>query len=200
MTLFGRIAFIACVLFAVFGCGHSAASRFYTLDSTAQPDGTPAADYTVAVGPVSVPSTVDRPQFVVQEGPNRAAIDEFNRWAAPLDESIARVVAGDLAALLGTPRVVRAPLANFDPDFRVALDIQRFESVSDESALIEAVWTVRRSADGETRSGRTVAREPAQGKGFDALAAAHSRALAKISADIAEAIRAEAGSGEMKNE
>ncbi len=32
-----------------------------------------------------------------------------------------------------------------------------------------------------------------QGKDFDALAAAHSRALARVSADIAAAIRAEAG-------
>jgi hypothetical protein len=32
-----------------------------------------------------------------------------------------------------------------------------------------------------------------QGDGFDALAAAHSRALAKLSSDIAMAIRAEAG-------
>jgi len=194
MTRTGTIAIMACFLIAAYGCGHSAPSRFYTLDSTAHPEGTPAADYTVAVGPVSIPAAVDRSQFVVQEAPNRAAIDEFNRWAAPLDESIARVVAGDLSALLGTPRVVRAPLANFDPAYRVALDIQRFESVPDESALIEAVWTVHRSADGETRSGRTVAREPVQGKGFDALAAAHSRALAKISTDIAEAIRAEASS------
>ncbi len=41
-----------------------------------------------------------------------------------------------------------------------------------------------------TRSGRTVAREPLEGKGFDAIPAAHSRALAKLSADIAAAIRA----------
>lgn len=192
MIRIGTFAILACFMIAATGCGHSAASRFYTLDSTASPEATPGASYTVAVGPVSVPATVDRPQFVVQEAPNRAAIDEFNRWAAPLDESIARVVAGDLAALLGTPRVVPAPLANFDPDFRVALSVQRFESVPGDSALIEAVWTVRRSSDGETRSGRTVAREAAEGKGFDALAAAHSRALAKISGDIAKAIQAEA--------
>jgi hypothetical protein len=39
---------------------------------------------------------------------------------------------------------------------------------------------------------RTVERETVQGDGFDALAAAHSRALAKMSGDIAAAIRAEA--------
>ena len=66
------------------------------------------------VGPVSIPAEVDRPQFTVQVAPNRVAIDEFNRWAAPLNENIARVVAGDLAALLGTPRVAACPLANFD--------------------------------------------------------------------------------------
>ena len=41
-------------------------------------------------------------------------------------------------------------------------------------------------------SGQTVAREAAQGAGFDALAAAHSRALAQVSGEIAPAIRAAA--------
>jgi uncharacterized lipoprotein YmbA len=135
---------------------------------------------------------VNRPQFTVQIAPNRVEIDEFNRWAAPLNENIARVVAGNLVVLLGTPRVAMAPLANFDPGYRVTIDFQRFESAPNESALIEAVWVVRKSAGGTARAGRTVAREPATGEGFDALAAAHSRALAKVSGDIAAAIRAEA--------
>jgi uncharacterized protein len=42
------------------------------------------------------------------------------------------------------------------------------------------------------RTGRTVAREATQGPGYEALAAAHSRALATVSADIAAAIRASA--------
>ena len=144
------------------------------------------------VGPVSVPASVDQPQFVVQVAPNRVEVDEFNRWAAPLSDSIARAVAGDLAVLLGTPDVATAPLANFNPAYRVTIDVQRFESVQGQAALVEAVWTVRKTAGGETRSGRTVAREAVQGDGFDALAAAHSRALATMSADIAAAIRAEA--------
>ena len=66
------------------------------------------------------------------------------------------------------------------------------DSVPSQAALVEAVWTVHSTAGGETRSGRTVAREAVAGDGFDALAAAHSRALAKMSGDIATAIRAEA--------
>ena len=83
-------------------------------------------------------------------------------------------------------------MANFVPAYRVTIDIQRFDSVPSQAALVEAVWTVHSTAGGETRSGRTVAREAVQGDGFDVLAAAHSRALAKMSGDIAGAIRAEA--------
>jgi len=180
----------ALVAAVALGCGTSAPSRFYTLASTATGDRAPAVGTGVMVGPVSVPASVDRPEFVVQIAPNRVEIDEFNRWAAPLGEGIARTVAGDLAALLGTPDVATAPFANFDPVYRVTINVQRFDSVQGDSVLVEAVWAVRETAGGKTRSGRTVAREALQGEGFDALAAAHSRALAKLSADIAAAIRA----------
>ena len=182
------------LLLALAACRTSAPARFYTLDPTATADGgAPAASYAVAVGPVSIPPVVDRPQFVVQVAPNRIAVDEFNRWASPLDDNIARTVAGDLTILLGTPRVVTGPLApSLAPAYRVAIDVQRFESVPGQNVVVDAVWAVQKGTTRGVRSGRTIAREPVDGAGFDALAAAHSRALAKLSADIAAAIRAEA--------
>jgi hypothetical protein len=182
-------AFVAAV---ASGCGTTAPSRFYTLDATAAPAGSASGADAVMVGPVSVPAAVDRPEFVVQVAPNRVDVDEFNRWASPLNDAIAQAVAGDLVKLLGTPNVAVAPLANFAPAYRVTIDVQRFDSMPGQAALVEAVWTVRKTAGGQTRSGRTVAQEPVQGTGFDALAAAHSRAIAKVSGDIATAIRAEA--------
>jgi uncharacterized lipoprotein YmbA len=74
----------------------------------------------------------------------------------------------------------------------VTIDVQRFDSIRGQAAVLEAVWTVRKTAGGTTRSARTVARETVQGESFEALAAAYSRALAKLSGDIATAIRAEA--------
>ena len=116
------------------------------------------------IGPVAVPASVDQPQFVVQVAANRVDIDEFNRWAAPLNDSIARAVAGDLAAQLGTPNVATTPLANFNPDYVVTIDVQRFESTRGKTALIDAVWAVRKTASGETRSGRTVAQRSRPGR------------------------------------
>jgi len=173
------------------GCS-TAPSKFYSLASTATADGTPPTSAAVMVGPVTIPAAVDQPEFVVQVAPNRVQVDEFNRWVSPLGDSIARAVAGDLVVLLGTPDVANSQLANFVPDYRVTIDVQRFESVQGQAATLEAVWTVRKTAGGATRSGRTVARESVQGQGFDALAAAHSQAIAKMSGDIAAAIRAEA--------
>jgi uncharacterized protein len=183
---------LALVATAAAGCA-SAPARFYTLASTAAADGAPAARYAVIVGPVSVPASVDRSELVVQVAPNRVEIDEFNRWAAPLNDGIARAVAGDLAVLLGTSDVAVAPMANFKPAYRVTINVQRFDSIQNEAVFVDAVWAVRQTAGGETRSGRSVARETLQGEGFDALAAAHSRALATLSADIAAAIRSDAG-------
>lgn len=185
-------AMIAAAVIVAAGCSTSQPPRFYTLNATAVAGTSPLKRVSVLVGPVSIPASVDKPQFVVQEASNRVQVEEFNRWDSPLNDSIARVVARNLAIQLGTPNVAVAPLANFDPSYRVAIDIQRFESIRGQAAIIDAVWTVRGAAKGQTKSGRTIAHEPVQGQGFEALAAAHSRALAKISADIAAAIRAEA--------
>jgi hypothetical protein len=114
-------------------------------------------------------------------------------WAFLIAAAICYVPA-NLAVLLGTPQVAVAPLANFKPAYRVTIDVQRFESLPGEAVVVEAVWAVSKTASGEARSGRTVTRETVQGEDFDALAAAHSRALAKVSADIAAAIRAAADS------
>ena len=188
-----RVAYLISIAFIVTATGCSTEpARFYSLASTATADGTPATPSAVMVGPVTIPASVDQPEFVVQVAPNRVEVNEFNRWVSPLGDGIARAVAADLVVLLGTPEVASAQLANFTPDYRVTIDVQRFESVQGQAATLEAVWTVRKTAGGATRSGRTVAREPVQGQGFDALAAAHSQAIAKMSGDIAAAIRAEA--------
>jgi uncharacterized lipoprotein YmbA len=185
--------FIAVAIVAVIATGcASAPSRFYTLNSTVTAGVTPAANYAVIVGPVSVPTEVDRPQFTVQVAPNRVAIDEFNRWAEPLNDNIARAVAGDLAALLGTPRVAVGSLASFNPDYRVTLAVQQFESVPGKYAKIKVVWIIRKTTGGDTTTGITEANEPVKDANYDALAAAHSRALAKVSTDVAAAIRSEA--------
>ena len=146
---------------------------------------------------MSVPAVVDRPQIVVDIGPNQVRLEEFNRWAAPLQNNIARVIADNLVLMLGTPRVTLAAQSlSADTDYRVAIEVQSFQSAPGEAAIVDAVWTVRRTKDGKTELGRTTVRETVPERGYDALAAAHSRALARLSQDIAAAISALDRSGQ----
>jgi uncharacterized lipoprotein YmbA len=155
--------------------------RFYTLSTVPTPTAA-TSNLSVAVGPVSVPAAVD---------PNQVRVDDFNRWDAPLQNTIARVVAENLVALLGTPRVTMSPQSlAAGVDYRAAIEVQRFESTLGDTATVDAVWTVSRTKDGRSQTGRTTAREPAPQRSYDALAAAHSRAVARLSRDIADAVRA----------
>ena len=176
-----RIALLLLVL--LLSCGSPPRERFFTLDAPEPP--VAAADApSVAVGPVSVPELVDRPQFVVRVNANQVAIAEQARWAEPLKGAIARVVAANLAKDLGA----RVQPRNGDADYRVLIDVQRFESTPADAVLLDAQWTVI-GPKGARRGGRSLQREPVQGRDYDALAAAHSVALAKISQEIAAAIQ-----------
>lgn len=171
------------------GCGTSPTARFYTLSPDAALSGT-AAPVHVVVNPVTVPELVDRPQIVTRIADNQVSFDEFARWAEPLKVNIARVIAADVGQLLGAARVnlfdtgVETATA-----WRVRVDVMRFESTPGESVTIDALWAVRAPGK-EAILGRSVVREPVQGQGYDVLTAAHDRALAKVSRDIASAIRA----------
>ena len=177
----------------VAGCA-SPPPRYYTLTTAARPSTSAShainANHStnalaIAVGPVSVPALVDRPQIVVSHGGNEVRLDEYQRWASPLQDNIARVVADDLATLLPTARVaVRAA----DARYRVAIDVQRLVSQPGVSAQLDATWSVRRVADDASRSGRSTARVAVTDASYAALASAHSRALAQFSADVAAAI------------
>jgi uncharacterized lipoprotein YmbA len=171
------------------GCA-SPPSRFYTL-SAETAAAVPASDLSLAVGPVSVPAAVDRPEIVVSTGANQVQLDEFNRWASPLKNEISRVVAQNLVALLGTGKVTQFPeTSSADAAYRVSIEVQSFESVPGEHAGLDAVWTLRRVSDDKFRTGRTSLREPVSESGYDGLAAAHSRAIARLSRDIADGVRA----------
>jgi uncharacterized lipoprotein YmbA len=171
--------------FVLLGCSAPPRERFYTLEAPEPPVAAPDAG-SIAVGPVSVPEMVERPQLVVRTTANEVVIAEQARWAEPLRSAIARIVAANLASELGM-RLAGAA-RNADADYRVALDILRFDSGPDQAVLIDAAWTVT-GPNGLRRTGRSIARQKTATKFYDAVAAAYSTALAAISREIAAAIK-----------
>lgn len=184
------LVILCALMIFVTGCASTPAARYYTLSAATEP-AAQSSDLSVTVGPVAVPDEVDRPQIVVSTSPNQMQVDEFNLWAAPLQNTISRVVVQNLVTLLGTPHVTLFPQTlSTDAGYRVAIEVQRFNSAPGEAATLDAVWTVRRTKDGSTKTGRTTVREAVQENSYEALAAAHSRAVARLCQDIADAVRA----------
>jgi len=179
---------VALTLGLVTGCATTPEANFYTLSATSPP-AERSSRPSIEVGPVSVPTQIDRPELVVTTGPNQVRLEAFHRWAAPVQDEVAGAVAANLAALLDTGHVTLAG-RTLDAEYRVAIEVQRLESVLGRAATLDAFWEVRRARDGRAWAGRTTARENASQPTHAAIVAAHSRAVSRLSRDIAEAIRA----------
>lgn len=179
------------------GCSSSPKATFYTLNVAAT-NGTSAPPLnSVAIGPITLPDLLDRPQLVVRTSANRVDILESHRWAESPKSEIPRIIAANLGILLKPARVSTYPQnAGLEADYRVLLDIQRFEMSVGEGVGLEVLWSVRRNDGGVPKAGRTVVSEPANTAGYDALVAAQSRALAAVSRDLAQALREVARSGQ----
>ena len=179
---------------ALAGCTQSQPTRFYTLSGLASASDetlpAPASDLTVGVGPVTLPAYLDRPQLVTRAGSNRMELADFDSWAEPLDGLFARVLADNLALLLGTDDVLLLPQRRPTPlDYQVEVEVTRFDVDAGGNANLDARWWVYgRGGERLLQSGRSTITEAAQAGDYAAGAAALSRALGAMSTEIAEAI------------
>ncbi|MBS4097386.1 MAG: membrane integrity-associated transporter subunit PqiC [Sulfuricella sp.] len=174
-------------------CAGTPKISYFVLDAPALPAASVAQDArtpSILITSVTLPDLVDRPQMVVRSGANRVEILDASRWAQPLKSEVARVLAACLGREVGTAKVFLHGQGMSDAaDYRVTLDIQRFDSEPGVAATIEALWTVRHKGAALPQTGRSAIREAVADDGPAALAAAHGRALQQLGKDIAAALR-----------
>jgi hypothetical protein len=183
---------MACAAALLAACGTPAKLSYYTLtpQDTAVAALPASSGLKIFVGPVTIPEGVDRPQMVMRTSPNTVEIADLDRWGEPLKAAIPRLVAETLVRQLGQADVMTSrQSATLDFDFRVAIDIDRFDFSASEGAAVDAAWTIRGAKDPGPRTGHVRVREPAGGGDPQSMAAAQSRAIEKVAGNIAEAIR-----------
>lgn len=127
------------VLLGVSACASSPPTRFYTLSDTPAPEGTaaPSAAGQVVIGSVSIPGEIDRPELVRRIGPNQLSVAGSDRWAAPLDDIIRRVLIDDVAR--------RLPNAVAQQQRVVSVDIHEFYGDAGCNVTLRAVWTLKQA-------------------------------------------------------
>jgi uncharacterized lipoprotein YmbA len=185
-----RLASLVLVV-ALAGCGLLTApktiqTQFFVLNAVAPATGA-RADISIGLGPVTIPSYLDRPAMARRVDEYQIAYDPSLRWAEPLQDNFQRVVAANLVQLIGPQRILLYPwVRSAALDVFVTVAVARFEQQPDGSLLLEARWVVRDRAD--VLLAVEVTRFTRPGGTPEANAAALSALVGDLSQAIAAAI------------
>ena len=146
---------------------------------------------TLGVGPVVLPAYLARLPIVRRTGENQLALSATGVWAEPLDRNVQRVVAENLARLLGNVEIIYYPsFTTIRVDRQVSIAILRFDADEHDTISLDARWMIRNPAENagtDTRESHIV-RQAADGS-TSAMVAAMSEAVGALSQEIAEKLR-----------
>ena len=178
------------VLGVMAGCASSPSARFYALNTlAAAPQAVQRGDLAIALGPIDLPTYLDRPQIVTRSGGNRLSVDEFNRWGGLLEEEIGRLMADYLGRRLGTERIYSYP-SRVAPEtrYRVAIDIRRLDGGLGGEVVLDAAWSLIDERSGAVVKTRQQSyRETVATPDYDAYVAGLSSLIGRLAGDAAGA-------------
>ncbi len=169
------------------GCG-GAKDEYFRL-SASGPATLKPVGLAVGVGPVQLPSYVDRAELVFQNGPNEFAVPAKVHWAGSLADNFAQVLADDLGRGLHSGNVVANPPPGQELRYRVSVTVQQFHAVSGQGAVLEASWRVM-AGQGEQalRHDNGSFRADIHGDGYGAVVAAESDLVAQLANAISHSL------------
>ena len=187
----------ACALsLALAGClGSSRPSRFYTLAPLQIRNGqggTPP-DATLAIGPVEIPESIDRPQIVTRTGANELVVAEFDRWGGSLDSEISGALVATVRDRLASQQIAVAPwrsaiLSGVGPSYRAAVSVSRFDGIPGQSVVLQGRWELIGQSGESLGVREATVTERIDGAGYDALVAAMQRALVRFGQQMADSV------------
>lgn len=176
-------------------CSSAPATRLYTLDAVIEaPSATPQAatkPLTLVVTDVRLPQYLDRSQIVTRGGDHRLRIAEFDQWGGNLRDEMMRVLAENLGRLLPGDRVIAAPSpVPLQPDYRLALELHRFELDADGRVRLAGRWWLTRGSDGAPVAAHDVSFTGAAvgGGSYEAVVGAMSAVYGELAQAIARGL------------
>jgi len=174
------------------GCASSPPLHYYTLTELPGTTQVSATDGTVPIrlDRVTIPTELDRSQLVRRIDATQLQIIDGDRWAAPLDDTIRRVLSGDLMTRL-PPNMVANPYEPSVGEKRqlLSVDVEEFYGDAACAVTLRAAWVLKQP-DMQSSRGTEEVRIPAGGScnGAGTLPAAMSQALAQLGDRIAAAV------------
>ncbi|MFN2427074.1 MAG: membrane integrity-associated transporter subunit PqiC [Candidatus Binatia bacterium] len=168
-------------------------SRYFALSSmNASPSAAPARarpDIHFGLGPVKVPGYLDT-QALVRSNPGGSieyVSDAF--WAEPLGEGFSRALLYRTSTRIGTTNATAYPwYSTTGVDWKIPVDVLRFEATADGRAILVARWSVERVSNGEVVAGTESVFEETAGNDPVLIVDALSRCVDRLAETIATAV------------
>jgi hypothetical protein len=174
---------------SVFGKPDRVAFEFVvlTVDPPGLAEGTvPPPTATLDVNRVTVAAYLDRIEVVTRSGLNLITFSDKERWGEVLFSAVPRILSADLGRRLAADGVAVTQGAA-GADFTLSVTVDRFERRANGEVELAARWMVETRATRLT--GETHLVERIDSPTPAANATAQSRALGRLSGEIAEAVR-----------
>jgi uncharacterized lipoprotein YmbA len=150
--------------------------QFHTLTPTQVGNHSTTTAGVIQIETISLPPQVDRAQIVIREGNSTLAILESHWWGATLVEELRSALADQLS---------NSPVKG---KYSVRVDVQRFDSVPGQYALMDVIWRLR-SAEPDNKA-QVICRSTLQtpsGATVDELVLAQQNNIKRLAALISQA-------------
>ena len=187
---------VLCVATLLAGCigGETKPSSFYYLSATevSQSDNiVHSGGVSLRLGPFSFPDYLHRPNIITRSTDNKMVVNEFHRWAGSLEDDFHRALGANLGGLLQTGTISVYPAdSRIQAKYVVQGELNVFEGTLGEKVILDTRWFVLdRVTEENLASRQSVIIEQIDGDDYSALVSAQSRAVGKLSREIAEELR-----------
>ncbi len=182
------------VLALLTGCSTtSQSSRFYLmspLQETLEQSRMITTQPLLGISSVGLADYLDRPQILVRNGPHRLELNEFDRWAGPLQENLRSVLSRSLEQHFGAEQVIVAPWHDaLRPAYELSLQIDQLDATQAGDLTLRGRWTLYAPAGRRLVAlGRISLREVIAGADAEAIVAATAVVVARLGDRLAKQI------------
>jgi uncharacterized lipoprotein YmbA len=173
-------------------------SKYFALSSTADSSvavsDTKRPDVHFGLGPISLPGYLDA-QAVVRAGAG-GSVEYIPHafWAEPLSDGFARALLYRTETRIGTPHGVAFPwYSTTRVDWKIPVNVLKFEATADGRAILVARWSVERASDGAIVAGAQSSFEESAGSDPALIVDALSRCVDRLADAIAQGVTSQAG-------
>jgi len=180
-------------VFLLFACAGRQSTQFYLLETLNQqplPMFESKQKRSIGIGPVTLPTLLERKQIVTRAEDNSIQLAEFHQWASPLKDNVMQVLTHNLTTLQTSDIIRSYPWSAFGTvNYHIIIDITRFDTRPGQSVNFQANWAIM---DDKTHtlasSGLSRIEHPLADTSYPATVDALSKVLGEFSKELSLAV------------